>query len=255
MYIYHNSIQSKPQNSQSSPSFNQNQSIKKQEQHINQNNIKYNHNIIKDSGSVSFDDKSDKSDNNAEKIIINESPRAIREFKFNIATAKFNEGYPNTSIYPVCNQKISSVFAQGARSWTNSTINASTSFPMENSLGVVKGSVIDDCIECVPIDYTGEYILNWSITEGPQLLSSTNSQVVLGTFTYHIGEDYFDIFLYPSTLIKNNSYIHIRYRVPIRWRHSYEDWTFWETAIINGEMSNTEFIKIMNCCNNYSYIS
>lgn len=255
MYIYHNSIQSKPQNSQSSPSFNQNQSIKKEEQHINQNNIKYNHNIIKDSGSVSFDDKSDKSDNNAEKVIINESPRAIREFKFNIATAKFNEGYPNTSIYPVCNQKISSVFAQGARLWTNSTINPSTSFPMENSLGVVKGSVIDDCIECVPVNYTGEYILNWSITEGPQLLSSTNSQVVLGTFTYHISEDYFDIFLYPSTLIKNNSHIHIRYRVPIRWRHSYDDWTFWETATINGEMSNTEFIRIVNCCNNFSYVS
>ncbi len=254
MYIYHNSIQSKPQNSQSSPSFNQNQSIKKTESHINQNNIKYNHNIIKDSGSVSFDDKLNKSDNNAEKVIINESPRAIREFKFNIATAKFNEGYPNISIYPVCNQKVSSVFSQGSRSWTNSTTNQSTSFPMENSLDVVKGSVLDDCIECVPVDYTGEYVLNWSISEGPQLLSSTNSQVVLGTFTYHISEDYFDIFLYPSTLIKNNSYIHIRYRVPIRWRHSYNDWTFWENVIINGQMSNTEFIKIENCCNNFTYI-
>lgn len=254
MYIYHNSIQSKPQNIQNSPSFNKNQSIKKEELKINQNNIKYNHNIIKDSRTSLFDNKSNKLNNDAEKIIINESPKAIREFKFNIATAKFNQGYPNISIYPLCNQRVSTVFTHGSTSWTNSTLNSSTSFPMQNPLDIVKQASNDDCVECIPIDYTGEYILNWSVTEGPQLLSSTNSQVVLGTFTYHMSEDYFDIFLYPSTQIKNNSYIHIRYRVPIRWRHAYNDWTFWENVIINGEMSNTEFIRIVNCCNNFSYV-
>lgn len=253
MYIYHNSILDKPQNIQSSPSFNQNQSIKKDEAHINQNNIKYNHNIIKDSGTSSFDDRSNRLNNDAGKIIINQSPRAIREFKFNISTGKFDRGYPNTSVYPLCDQRTSTVFTHGSKSWANSTINNTTSFPMQNPLDIVKPLIADDCIECVPIDYTGEYILNWSITEGPQLLSSTNSQVVLGTFTYHVSEDYFDIFLYPSTLIKNNSYIHIRYRVPIRWRHSYNDWTFWENVIINGQMSNTEFIRIENCCNNFTY--
>jgi hypothetical protein len=126
---------------------------------------------------------------------------------------------------------------------------------MQNPLSVVEASNNNDCVECIPIDYTGEYVLNWSASQGAQLLSSTNSQVVLGTFSYHVNDDYFEIFLYPTLGIKNNSYIHIRYRVPIRWRHSYNDWTFWENVIINGEMSNTEFIRIVNCCNNFSYVS
>jgi len=255
MFIFHNSIIDNPQNTQAGPSFNKFQSVKKQEHQLNKNNIKYSHNIIKDSGTLSFDDKSGKLDNDAEKIIINESPRAIRESKFNIFTAKFNRGYPNVVTYPLCYQRVSSVFTHGSTSWTSSTINQSTSFPMQNPLDIVKPSIADDCIECIPIDYTGEYILNWSVTQGPQLISSTNPQVVLGTFTYHINEDYFDIFLYPSTQIKNNSYIHIRYRVPIRWRHVYNDWTFWENIIINGEMSSTEFIRIVNCCNNFSYVA
>jgi hypothetical protein len=255
MYIYHNSIIDKPQNIQSSPSFNKFQSVKKDEAHINQNNIKYGHNIIKDSGTFIIDEQQNKLNNNINNITIDHSPRAIREFKFNINTGKFNSGYPNTIVYPLCNQKVSTVFINGNTSWTNSTINNTTSFPMQNPLSVVEASNNNDCVECIPIDYTGEYVLNWSASQGAQLLSSTNSQVVLGTFSYHVNDDYFEIFLYPTLGIKNNSYIHIRYRVPIRWRHSYNDWTFWENVIINGEMSNTEFIRIVNCCNNFSYVS
>jgi hypothetical protein len=254
-YIYHDSKQNQPQNTQSGPSFNQYTSVKTDSKNINKNNIKYSNYIIKDNGKISDNDK-DKLNNNIENITITHAPQAIRQFKFNIFTGKFNPGYPNTITYPVCNQKVSTVFINSSSTKvSSSTANTSTTYPMQNVSSLVVGSDLDSCVECIPINYTGEYLLNWSITDGPQLLSSTNPQIVLGTFEYYVNDDYFEIFLYPTTDVKNNSYIHIRYRVPIRWRYDYNDWTFWENVLLTGEMSETEFVRIVNCCDNFKYIN
>jgi hypothetical protein len=105
----------------------------------------------------------------------------------------------------------------------------------------------NDCA-CYYVDFSGDYILNWSITDGPQLLSSSNTDVTLGTFDFNVEEEYFNIFLYPKPSINNGSYVHIRYRIPVRYRYSYEDWTFWESLILEGTLSETEFVKVINCC-------
>ena len=72
----------------------------------------------------------------------------------------------------------------------------------------------------------------------------------MGTFTFYVSEEYFDIYLYPKQELNNPSYIHIRYRIPVRYRYVYEDWTFWESVLLENIMSETEFVKIIDCCGN-----
>lgn len=173
---------------------------------------------------------------------------AIRANRYDFTIGRFDAGYPKPSNYPLCPQKTSTVFQSGGTHFTTST--TSFSYPLEHNFVEVKNIPrlsTNDC-GCYYIDFSGNYILDWSLAGGGKLISSDNSQVDLGTFTFHQSENYFDIYLYPKPNINNISYVHIRYRIPIRYRYAYGDWTFWESVLIENELSETEFVKIIDCC-------
>jgi hypothetical protein len=175
---------------------------------------------------------------------------AIRENRYDFSTGKFDVGYPRLSNYPLCPQKISTVFKQGGAYFTSSTTSTPQSYPFKSNfvkITDIPRLLSADC-GCYYVDFTGEYVLDWSLTGGGKLLSSDNPDVNLGTFTFHQADNYFDIFLYPKSLLASSSYVHIRYRIPIRYRYAYEDWTFWESVLLENTMSETEFVKIIECC-------
>jgi hypothetical protein len=175
---------------------------------------------------------------------------AIRENRYDFSTGRFDEGYPRLSNYPLCPQKISAVFKNGGTHFTTSAINSYSSYPLNrNFLKITDIPKLSsaDC-GCYYVDFTGEYTLDWSLAGGGRLLSSNNPDVNLGTFTFHESDEYFDIFLYPKSSLYSSSYVHIRYRIPIRYRYSYGDWTFWESVLLENTMSETEFVKIVDCC-------
>lgn len=195
-------------------------------------------------------------DNYRRNVRMNLDTTAIRQGEFNFFDGKFNNGFPRPSNYPFCPQKISTVFQNGNLHWSYSTQNKTSSFMDVKSLPKLTSRVPlpisyndPSCdVGCSCIDFSGDYVLDWSISEGSRLLSSSNPNVVLGTFDFNIEEEYFNIFLYPKSSFYTSSYVHIRYRIPIRYRYSYEDWTFWESLIIDGVLSETEFVKVVNCC-------
>jgi hypothetical protein len=166
---------------------------------------------------------------------------AIRENRYNFSTGRYDSGYPRPSNYPLCPQKISTVFQYGDTHFTTST--TTISYPLEHDF--IK---VSEIVRPSSVDFSGNYVLDWSLSGGGKLLSSDNSQVNLGTFTFYQLKNYFDIYLYAKPNINNISYVHIRYRVPIRYRYAYEDWTFWESLLIENTLSETEFVKIVNCC-------
>jgi hypothetical protein len=173
---------------------------------------------------------------------------AIREDRYDFSVGRYNSGYPRPSNYPLCPQKISTVFQNGGTHFTTSTTTISYPFG-HNFLEVADIPRLSsaDC-GCYYVDFSGNYVLDWSLAGGGKLLSSDNAQVDLGTFTFYQSENYFDIYLYPKPNLNNISYVHIRYRIPIRYRYAYGDWTFWESLIIDNTLSETEFVKIIDCC-------
>lgn len=173
---------------------------------------------------------------------------AVRQNRYDFSRGKYDLGYPRPNNYALCPQKISTIFQNGNTHFTTSTINFS--YPFKHNL--VKVSDISrlsssDCA-CQYVDFSGNYILNWSLSSGGQLISSDNPQVTIGTFTFYASENYFNIYLYPKPSVNNSSYVHIRYRIPVRYRYAYGDWTFWESLLIENTLSETEFVKIVNCC-------
>jgi hypothetical protein len=175
---------------------------------------------------------------------------AIRENRYDFSIGKFDNGYPRPSNYRLCPQKISTVFKNGGSYFTTSYTSTPQSYPFTgNFLKVTDIPRLSsaDC-GCYYVDFSGNYVLDWSLSGGGKLLSSDNSEVNLGTFTFYQLENYFDIYLYPKSNLNNISYVHIRYRIPIRYRYAYGDWTFWESLIINNTLSETEFVKIIDCC-------
>lgn len=175
---------------------------------------------------------------------------AIRQDRYNFASGQFDANYPRPSNYNLCPQKISTVFQNGGSHWSNNTTNISSSFPLKSNFAKVSDAIrlsTSDC-NCFFVNFTGEYVLNWSLADGGQLVSTTNPNVTVGSFDFFSSDQYFEIFLYPKPELKNNSYIHIRYRIPIRYRYAYADWTFWESLLLDGTLSETEFVKVVNCC-------
>lgn len=175
---------------------------------------------------------------------------AIRENRYDFNIGKFDSGYPRPSNYPLCPQKISTVFQNGGTHFTTSYISHPQSHPLQHNfveVADIPRLSSADC-GCYYVDFSGNYVLDWSLSGGGKLLSSDNSQVNLGTFTFYESENYFDIYLYPKPNLNNISYVHIRYRIPIRYRYSYGDWTFWESLLIENTLSETEFVKIIDCC-------
>lgn len=216
----------------------------------NPNNIyvKYGRDVYdqKSNGYIN-DDQSFTLNNNARSIALNLTPKAVREFKYNIFLNRFDPGYPENIRYNLCDQTVSTVFKSGRTYWTQSKSNDVISYPMSNNFGpVVTGnsSPQSNCNDCQYTDFSGEYILDWSAT-GAKLISSNNSDVSSGSFDFNVSGNFFDIFLYANN---GNTYIHVRYRIPVRYRYAYEDWAYWESLLISGEMSETEFVKVINCC-------
>jgi hypothetical protein len=189
--------------------------------------------------------------NDRRNVRISLDTSAIRENKYNFYSRKFDDGYPRTSNYPLCPQKISTVFKSGGAYYTTSTTSNPSSYPLNSNFIKVTDitRLSSGNCGCYYVDFTGEYTLDWSLEGGGRLLSSDNSDVNLGTFTFHQSDEYFDIFLYPKSSINSFSYVHIRYRIPVRYRYAYEDWTFWESVLLENTMSETEFVKIIDCCN------
>lgn len=189
--------------------------------------------------------------NNRRNVRKNLDTSAVRQNHFNYFVGKFDQGFPLASNYPLCPQKISTVFQNGGLHWTQNTTNIGSSFPLGSNFIKVVDSLTQlsslDC-NCYYVDFSGNYLLNWTLESGGQLLSSDNPQVTIGTFNFYQSDEYFDIFLYPIPELNKSSYVHIRYRIPIRYRYVYEDWTFWESLLIDNTLSETEFVKVVDCC-------
>lgn len=188
--------------------------------------------------------------NAAESIRITKDTTAIREGGYLYYSDRFSPGLPANSYYPLCPQKLSTVFASSSKFYSSSyaldeisnkesqIVSVSTVAAFTSSLNTA------DCV-CYTPDFVGNYYLDWSASEGLQLLSSDNDNVISGSFVYDTTEDYFDIKLYPKSGL---SYLWIRYRIPIRYRYFYNDWVFLENLLIAGEMTETEFVRVVNCC-------
>lgn len=175
--------------------------------------------------------------------------KAVRENRYDFSIGKFDTGYPRPSDYPLCPQKISTVFQNGGTHFTTST--TTIAYPLTHNfieVDEITRLSTADC-GCYYVDFSGNYTLAWSEEiGGGQILSSDNNDIAVGTFTFYSSDNYFDIYLYPKSTLNNSSYIHIRYRIPIRYRYAYEDWTFWESVLLENTMSETEFVKIIDCC-------
>jgi formylglycine-generating enzyme required for sulfatase activity len=178
---------------------------------------------------------------------------AIRQDEFNYYNWIYNPLFPRPSNYLLCPQKISTIFQNGNYHWTHSTTNTNTgisSYPLKSQFVKVVDvlAASDRC--CKYFDFSGDYVLDWSVEDGPKLLSSSNPGVSIGTFDFNVDGNRFNIFLYPNSDTQNTSYVHLAYRLPVRYRYAYEDWAFWESLIIDGELSETEFVRVIDCCKN-----
>lgn len=176
---------------------------------------------------------------------------AVRNNQRNYFTGKFNRGFRKSSNYPLCPQKISTVFQSGTLFWSHSTINNGSSYPFKSSLVNIKTIPrlrTNDCV-CYYVDFNGEYELDWSASEGGQLISSSNPNVLLGSFNFNTEDEFFNIFLYPKQSLNHSSYLQVSYRIPVQYRYSYGDWSFWENLIITEQLSETEFVRVIDCCN------
>lgn len=193
---------------------------------------------------------------------VNQDTAAIRSFKYNYYTGKFLEGFPASANNNLCPQKISTVAQYGSYHFSSSRINPGLSSPNKALIVNVTTSPKPPTIDCNKFDFSGTYIL-YCCSEGLQLTHSSNPYVNFGNMEYIYNEDYFDIFLYPNESLNIPTYVHIRFRIPIKYRYSYGDWTFWESFVIRSgdfdpeyntgsninilDSTETEFIRIINC--------
>lgn len=222
--------------------YNRNKNITEPKNNFSDNRyIKYNQSLY-DQNLNKYDypnaSEGQTSNNDARSISIDKTPESIRNFTYKIISDTFDPGYPQTITYNLCPQNLSVVFQNGNTHWSRS--KGDIFYRISES----SRPDVSDCNSCSYIDFTGEYILNWD-KSGPKLVSSTNNKITSASFTFSSTANFFEIFLYPNV---GNSYVHIRYRIPVRYRYAYSDWAFLESLILTGEMSETEFIKVVNCC-------
>ncbi len=85
------------------------------------------------------------SNNNARSITINWTPQSIREFTYDILKNKFEENYPITNSYNLCDQKTSIVFQAGNTHWTRFS-NSSLSYPISHQF--IRVSESDHTLDC-----------------------------------------------------------------------------------------------------------
>lgn len=171
--------------------------------------------------------------------------QAIRTNKFNFINSKFDDDYPVPTNLPICNHKISTVCNYGSGYWSHSSINKSNEYPYRSNFNKINKNNTIRTLGCDTIlDFNGTYIFD--LCSNKNIYSSNNNiDMDSSSIEFYSNEEYFEIFIYSKS--NANTYIHIRYRVPIEYRYSYNDWTYWNSLIIDGTLSETEFVKIVNC--------
>ena len=113
---------------------------------INNSNIRYNNTLFDQNlNSVVHKVGNLTSNNNTRSISITYTPQSIRDFTYNILTNKFDENYPITNSYNLCDQKISIVFQAGNTHWTRFS-NSLLSYPVNHQLTRVNTS--DHKLDC-----------------------------------------------------------------------------------------------------------
>lgn len=83
--------------------------------------------------------------NNTRSVTIDWTPQSIREFTYNIAKNKFQENYPISNSYNLCDQKISIVFQAGNTHWTRFS-DSSLSYPINHQF--IRVSESDHKLDC-----------------------------------------------------------------------------------------------------------
>lgn len=191
--------------------------------------------------------------NEAEIIRITKDTSPIRQGEYLYYDDKFKPGLPYNTFYVLCPQKLSTVFANHSKFYSSSYELNEISYKQEIIVSIADAQAAtatyttstSDCA-CFVNEFAGNYYLDWSSSDG-KLINTDNGNVSDVSFDFYSTEEYFEIKIYPTS---GNSYLWIRYRIPVRYRYSYLDWVFMENLIINGEMSETEFVRIVNCCDN-----
>lgn len=187
--------------------------------------------------------------NEAEIVRITKDASAIRQDGYLYYDDQFKQGLPYNVSYNLCPQKLSTVFTNHSKFYSSSYELNEISYKTELLVSIadaqasVASYTTSDCV-CFVNEFTGNYYLDWSSSEG-KLINTDNGNVSDVSFDFYSSEEYFEIKIYPKS---GSSYLWIRYRIPVRYRYAYLDWVFMENLVINGEMSETEFVKIVNCC-------
>jgi len=187
--------------------------------------------------------------NEAETIRLTQDASAIRQNGYLYYDDKFKPGLPYNTSYVLCPQKLSTVFSNSSKFYSSSYDLNEISYKTEKIVSITEANALvanyttSDCI-CFVNEYTGNYYLDWSSSEA-KLINTDNGNVSDVSFDFYSSEEFFEIKIYPTS---GTSYLWIRYRIPVRYRYAYLDWVFMENLVINGEMSETEFVKIVNCC-------
>lgn len=75
--------------------------------------------------------------NTTKSVRLTLTPQAFRKRKYDFYLGQFDTGYPENSNYPLCNQRLSSVFNYGSNSYT-SFVNEILSYPKDPTFGLVK---------------------------------------------------------------------------------------------------------------------
>lgn len=88
------------------------------------------------------------SNNDSRSITLTWTPQSIREFTYDILKNKFDENYPITNSYNLCDQKISIVFQAGNTHWTRFS-DSSLSYPINHQFTRVSES--DHKLDCTVI--------------------------------------------------------------------------------------------------------
>ena len=149
--IYFSIDTNKKQNGQTAPSFNEHQNtlINNVPTPNNDVHIKYQkNNIDQNNNTTTLHNPAPTTNNNTRAVTINWSPKAVREFKYNLLLNKFDEGYPETFTYAICPQKLATVFSLGSSRHISVTQNVTTSYPKNHHrLSVIENNN-NDIFKC-----------------------------------------------------------------------------------------------------------
>jgi hypothetical protein len=115
---------------------------------LNKVNIRYNNTLIDENNNLHLYADNFTANNNRRSITSDWRARSIREFSYNIIQNTFQEGYPKSYTYSLCDQNISTVFAINGNTHLSSSKKESTSYPNDHYLKNIENNNNEYSLNC-----------------------------------------------------------------------------------------------------------